>query len=110
MPRDPPVTTATWSFNFRESIRSEGSKVSVFRLCSDGAVLLGRCRNSKLSTLANEARKERLRYIISLPAQLRMPLHAEHKTIAARIFHSFDQAIRGPGGRHQFPSQSFNCL
>src|SRR6266478_4950354 len=39
-----------------------------------------------------------------------MPLYAEHETIAARIFHSFDQAIRGPGSRDQFPSQSFNCL
>ncbi len=39
-----------------------------------------------------------------------MPLNTDYKPITARIFDGLDQTIRGPSGRHQFPSQLFNRL
>src|SRR5581483_8109402 len=111
MPREPPVTTATLSFSFRDSISCEDSKILLpdLRVYRCRVSVRARCAR-KLSTLFHEAREERLRQMIFLPAKFRMQLHSQHKAVAAGIFHCFDQAVRRPRRGDYFPSQSLYCL
>src|ERR1700752_1218645 len=114
MPREPPVTTATLSLSWRLSVR----KFGVFKGLSFVLELdCGRCLSVALTSggrefsgLIDEPREKRKRQRVSLPAEFRMPLNAEDKTIASRIFSGFDQTVTGPGGCHQFPAQSLDRL
>src|SRR6266851_7693955 len=62
------------------------------------------------SRLVHESIEQRSRKLVFLPAKLRMPLHAEHEAVAARILYRFDDPIRGPRRSYQFPSQRFDRL
>src|SRR5580765_602265 len=109
MPREPPVTTAT---------RPDKLTIGETELLLDGALASG-IHSVLTFTLGSgcmaagfidESPKERLREIVTLPGQLRMPLHAQHEPVATRVFHRFHQSVRRPGRRYQSPSQSFNGL
>src|SRR5216684_2469400 len=64
----------------------------------------------KLSSFRHESIEQRSRKLVLLPAKFRMPLHAEHEAVAARILHRLDDSVRSPGRSHQFPSQRLDRL
>src|SRR5882762_394699 len=65
-------------------------------------------RARKALGLGYETLKKGPRKFVTLPTKFRMPLHAQHESIAARILDGFDQAIGRPGRSDQFPSQGFD--
>src|SRR5438876_2413706 len=69
-----------------------------------------RSRIHERSCLAYKAFKQSAGEWVSLPADLRMPLHSQHKSIVTRILNCFHQTVRRPCGANQFPSHLFDCL
>src|ERR1041385_2299499 len=110
MPREPPVTTATRSFKLRIGEAPATSETARSSSGINRVLTFASPYRAKVSRFIDEPIEQCLRQYISLPGKFRVPFNAQHKPVAARIFHGFNQSVRRPGGRHQFPAHRFNRL